>query len=169
MNYFSEAATTALKGLMYHRDLEDYMRFLGFENLARLQRHRYLEESDMFACLHRDYMRMTGKLLKFDNPAFDGIIPKSWYNYTKMDVDNSTRRSALKSAFDLWYEWEKSVVSLHEKCAKDCAENGLYIQATYFSRLAEEVSEELEMVERMRLELSMKDYDPAAALSLQEK
>ena len=169
MKVFEDTAMRCLKGLMYHRQLEDYFRFLGFDDLARIQRERYLEESDGFARVCTCYLQGTGKLLKFDDPKVESLIPPSWYQHVKNDVDTSTRKSHLKQAMDFWVNWEREVLEAHDASALQMDRDGLRLMSLFFCRMLNDVRDELAFAERLREELQITEYDPADALSISAK
>ena len=41
------------------------------------------------------------------------IIPDSWYKYTSMDVDASTKRNAIKDLTEKWINWERETKTLY--------------------------------------------------------
>ena len=169
MECFSKIAAHMLKGLMYHRDMEDYLRFLGFEDLAWQQRMRYLDESTNFACIHKQYLELTGKLLHFDTPQYDPIIPASWYNYTTANVDNSTRQKYLKSIFEIWHNWEQETVTLYEQTIKECRTAGNERAALILEKYLKDVACELHDLETLWTEFEMAEWQPCKILLLQKE
>ena len=52
-----------------------------------------------------------------NNLSSPTLIPDSWYNYTKDNVDINTKRNAIKTGFERWIDWEKEVkIFLQEMC-----------------------------------------------------
>ena len=160
MDCFKDAAAHTLKGLMYHREFEDYMRFLGFDNLADMQRKRYLEESNTFACINTEYIKLTGKLLNFDTPAYESVIPKSWYDYDIDDVDNNTRRNYLKSLFVLWINWERETITLYEKIISHCHSTGQEEFNIFFDSCLKDTHKELQKAESLWTKFEMCEWTP---------
>lgn len=155
-----------LKGIMYHKQLEDYFRFLGLEGLACQQYDRFMSESAAYSRLCRFHLKTMNKLMRQEAPEYESIIPESWYKHKRQDVDDSTRREGVRAAFSIWTTWEKETLAEYERMAAQLRAEGKERCALYFDEFVREVAEELETAERMWLELMTANYDPVFMLSM---
>lgn len=161
MKVFEDAARHMVKGLMLHKELMDYFNFVGFHMFAVKQKERYLEESGGYADFCFRYMRVKNKLLPQNAPDYESIIPENWYKYTRQEVDNGTRRSALKTGMTAWIDWEKETLALYETFAHQLRDEGKEECALIFEELIREVSEELHNAEAIQLKLEGVGYNIA--------
>ena len=165
MECFKKIAAHMLKGLMYHRDMEDYFRFLGYEELANEQRMHYLDESNNFACLHKQYMQETGCFLDFEIPKYESVIPENWYNYKTTDVDNGTRQKSLKNIFEIWKNWEIETISLYEESIHHFRNTGNDHCAFILERYLKDTSAELKSIKSLWTEFEINDWNPSNILA----
>ena len=112
---FSDLSKHMIEGLMAHSQLSDYFGFLGLEGYQIAHKYHYFEENNNYRRLSEYYLSHYNKIIpekKTDNPA---LIPESWYQYTRQDVNASTRKSSIQAGFEKWIEWEKSTKELYGK------------------------------------------------------
>ena len=63
----------------------------------------YREESESYLRLKQHYFRYHNKLIKDKEIDTDlEVIPRSWYNYERKDVDINTKRNAVKEGYEKW-------------------------------------------------------------------
>ena len=148
-----------IQGIMTHEQLANYYDFLGLKGYKRCHEYHYLKETISYRKLCRYYINHHNKLInetEFEAPT---IIPASWYRYTRQDVDANTKRNAIKTALDMWAEWEKSTKKLYEQSYKQLMELDEVASAMFVKGLICDVDCELKKVERYQLNKSATNYD----------
>lgn len=89
------------------------------------------------------------------------LIPSSWSSHTRMDVDKSTRRSSVMSAFDKWRQWESDTLQFYTEM-RDESDSVLDIEK--LNKMIEDVGCELQEIYNTILELKIRDFDPASLI-----
>ena len=156
---FSNISSHQILGLMVHTQLADYYDFLGLEGYKRCHEYHALKETCNYRGISRYFINHYNKLIpeqKIEDPE---MIPQSWYNYTRQDVDNGTKRSAVKTALDKWVDWEKDTKELYEQMYKELMELDEVAGACKVKELICEVDEELKKAERYQLNKMMTEYN----------
>lgn len=69
--------------------------------------------------VNRYFINHHNKLIPKLEVSDPEIIPSSWYKYSRQDVDNGTKKNAVKNGLTLWREWETETKELYEKCIKN--------------------------------------------------
>jgi len=157
-----------IKGLMVHEQMAEYFDFLSLKGYEKCQDCHYYKESKSFRHTVRHFINFHNTLvpaLEVDNPE---VIPSSWYKYTRDDVDITTKKNAVKNAFEVWRTWEKDTKKLYETLYKECMALNEICAALYIETLVEDVSKELKYVEQECLRLKAIDYDLSVIIPEQE-
>jgi hypothetical protein len=156
---YSKIASHMIKGMMLHEELADYYDFLGLQGYKRCHEYHYLDETCAYRGLCRYYINHHNKLIlkvEFDNP---NVIPDSWYKYTRQDVDNNTKKNAVKNGITVWVDWEKETKSLYEQMYKELIAIDEIASALKVHELICDVDCELKKAERYYLNKKAIDYD----------
>ena len=145
-----------ITGMMIHHDLAAYYEFLGFNGYKRCHEYHYIKESMMLRKLERHVMAYHHTLVKdmeFEPPE---IIPSNWYNHTQIEVDEGTKKNAIKSGVAEWIRWESSFRDyLHEMMGEDLeAADRMYLECLICS-----VVKELKCAEKKQIYLETAGYD----------
>ena len=156
---FSKILTHEIKGLMVHEELANFYDFLNLHGYKRCHEYHYLEECCVMRSVERYYLNHFNKLIKKERIEEPEIIPSSWYNYGRWDVDVSTRQSALKTGITEWVDWEKETKELYEKMYKELCDIDEIAAACKIKELICDVDCELKYAEREALKLKAIDYD----------
>jgi hypothetical protein len=90
------------------------------------------------------------------------VIPKDWYNYTRQDVDVSTKRSAVKVGLEQWINWEKETKELYESFGKETTDT---LTHDLLCELAKDVSKELDNALSYQLRKKALDYSITEIMS----
>lgn len=155
---FNGLSERQIKGVMFHSYLIDYFNFLNLNGYKRMSEYHAEHEMKSFRKLHRYYIDHYNRLIpdiKFTN---EEVIPSSWYQYTRGDVDISTKRKAVKEAFDRWHEWEAGTKKYYETMYKSLFDLGEFASALKVTKMIKDVDKELKWVCRKKLELESADY-----------
>lgn len=161
---FNEISKRMVQGLMFHEQMADYFDFLNLHGFKRWHENRYIEESCNMRGIHRYAINHCNKLVYDGEIKGTQYIPTSWYNYTRTDVDASTRKQAVKEAFEKWYSWEKETKELYEKLFKKLTDSNKIADANKVNEIIKAVDMELKQVLRKMLEYKAVDYDMAYIL-----
>lgn len=165
---FQGLSERKIRGVMTHDYFVDYFNFLNLHGYKRMSEYHAEHEMKGFRKLHRYYIDHYNKLvpdIRFENTE---VIPASWYQYTRQDVDMNTKRNAVKSAFEKWEAWENETKKYYEQMYKELFDLGEFASAKRVSKMIKDVSEELKWVQRKRLDLMSADYDMGYILGEQK-
>lgn len=166
---FSNISAHMVKGIMFHAQMADYFDFLGLKGYKRLHEYHYFDESIMFRKLNRYYINNCSRLIDEQEPENPRSIPDSWHRYNREDVDVSTKRSAIKSAFQAWIDWENGTLKMYEKAYGELIELGEIALAMFIKNYMCDVEKELKYARRMNIDLKSIDYDMSVIVPEQEK
>ena len=155
---FTKISNRMLTGIMFHLQMADYFDFLDLHGLKRMHENQAFKEISAYRGLHRYVINNTGKLINDSSFNAEKYIPSSWYNATRSNVDNSTRRQAVKEAFEKWHNLEIETKQLFEESFKELSQNGQIMDANKVNELIGNVSDELKHLCRKLLEYKAVDY-----------
>ena len=102
---FSKLTNHMLEGIMMHEQFIQYYDFLGLHGYSKCHKKHYELESNAYMKICRYYLKTYNKLLppnKFTQPQ---VIPQSWFQYTRQDVDSKTKQNAVQQGLEHWIEW----------------------------------------------------------------
>ena len=71
------------------------------------------------------------------------VIPKEWYNHTRMDIDDSVLTKFVRSAMKQYREWEEETKKLYEAVCCVLWEKGLVVDYNLMMCYLEDVQHEL--------------------------
>ena len=166
---YSNIVSHMIKGMMIHAQLADYYDFLGLEGYKRCHEYHYLQESCSYRGISRYFINHHNMLIpdeKIENP---NIIPESWFNHTRDDVDSATKKNAVKSGLTKWVEWERDTKKLYERMYKELMELDEVASACKVKELVMEVDCELKKAERYWLNKEAMGWDMTAIIEEQKK
>lgn len=166
---FSQFAEHMIEGLMTHSQLSDYFGFIGLDGYQECHKYHYFEENCNYKDLCDYYIHHFNKLIKekpFKNP---NLIPASWYQYNRKDVDANTRKSAIQTAFEKWVDWEKKTKSLYEMLYQELINLNEISAAKKVCQYIEDVDYELAEACQKHLELVSIGYNISDIVLEQEE
>ena len=166
---YSELSAHKIKGMMLHENLANYYDFLGLKGYKLCHEYHFLEETCSFRKLNRYYINHHNKLIPEKDIEPIKVIPDSWYRATRMDVDISTKRNAIKSGLTIWHSWEVETKKLYEKMYKELMEIDEVASALYIKNCVCDVDKELKQVEKYMLNKMAIDYDLAVIIPEQHE
>lgn len=166
---YSTLAQHMIKGIMMHEQLSNYYDFIGLEGYKRCHEYHYLEETCTYREICRYFINHHNKLIPYANVESPKVIPDSWYRYSRQDVDNSTKRTAVKNGMTMWVDWEKETKKLYEKMYKELMNIDEVASALKIKELICDVDCELKKAERYQLNKKAIDYNLSSIISEQEK
>lgn len=115
-------------------------------------------------------MSVHNRLLDINDPGQpDPVIPPTWYNYTRLDINPQLVRQHVESSFDEYRNWEEETKKQLEDYAKALIEMGHIADAEQINRLIQDVSKELQELYSVLVRLKAVDYDIVYILDIQDK
>lgn len=165
---FKEISGKMLEGLMFHDQMASYFRFIGLDGYSRLHEYRYKEESETYRRINDYFISHCDKLIEEPEISNPELIPSTWYQSRRQDVEASERRTAVKEAFDKWIAWETSVKALYERSCDSLRKSMAVAPAIALEAILSGVDGELSEAEQMSLELEAAGYDPLFIIEEQE-
>lgn len=156
---YSKLAAHMIKGMMFHEQLANYYDFLGLEGYKRCHEYHFFCESKSYRLVNRYYINHHNKLIDSEKVEDPQVIPSSWFKYSRQDVDNGTRASAVKSGIESWIEWERSTKKCYEQMYLELIQDEAVASALFIKKLICDVDNELKYAERKYLRLEAVDYD----------
>ena len=156
-----------IKGMMIHENLANYYDFLGLGGYKRCHEYHFLLETCEYRSLQRYFINHYSMLIpdiRIDTPD---VIPESWFNHVREDVDVNTKRSAVKSGLEMWRDWEKETKRLYEDMYKELMSLGEVSACNKVNELICGVDKELKKVERYVLNKQAIDYNMSSIISEQ--
>lgn len=156
---YAKIAQHMVKGLMFHEQLANYYDFLGLRGYKRCHEYHFLAENCAYREVCRYFINHHNKLIPYLPVEDPKVIPDSWYRYTRQDVDNGTKKNAIKNALSSWVEWEKETKQLYEQMYKELMDIGEVASALKIKELICDVDCELKKVERYYIDCKSIDFD----------
>ena len=156
---FRDLTAHAIQGMMAHDQFANYYDFLGLNGYKRCHEYHFMRETCSYRKLCRYFVSHYNKLVPYKEVDDPEVIPNSWYNYKRQDVDATTKKNAVKSALSKWIEWEMSTKRLYESMYKELMELGEVASACFVKELIEDVSCELKKAEGYMLNKSTTGFD----------
>lgn len=164
---FSDVIARTIEGIMFHDQLANYFDFLALKGFQKEQEYHFMSETATHRKVNRYFIKHYNKLLPEKELSNSSIIPNSWRDYERKDVDTSTRRNAIDDAFQRWVEWETETKTIYEQSAKNLYELGCIAGSIAVDKLVKDVDNELAYASQRRLELESAGYDMPYILDLQ--
>lgn len=165
---FQQISEHSIKGVMFHDYLVDYFNFLNLNGYKRMSEYHAKHEMKGFRKVHRYYIDHYNKLvpdIKFENTE---VIPASWYEHTRSDVDIDTKRKAVRDAFKKWKNWESETKKFYSDKYLELLDMGEVASAIKIAKLVKSVDKELKWVCRKVLDLESADYSISYILGEQK-
>ena len=156
---FSHLSNHMVKGLMIHEQIANAFGFLNLCGYKKCHEYHYFEESKNYFCLRDFYFDNYGKLIIEEKNDDVNVIPKTWFKYSKQDVDITTKRNSIRDLINIWINWEVEAKKLFEDSYKELYEIGEVASALKIGEFLKETSEELAFARAKQISLASADYD----------
>lgn len=166
---YKELASHMVEGLMIHEQLMNCYVFLGTEGYAKCHEYRYLDETKGYIKLCRYYSDHHRGILSPGQVIPPDIIPASWFDNKKEDMDNETRRKAIKASFDEWVRWESSTKEVYQKAYAELFSIGEIASAIFVKEYIKDVDDELADAIGDKLHKEAIGYDMVSIIEEQEE
>ena len=156
---FTTIAQHMEKGLAMHRDFVKAYNFLCLKGYKKCQYYHFLEETQNYYYLCHYYMDHYHKMIDVGIVEQMKVIPSSWFKYDQFEVDNGTKRNAIRDMRKQWIDWEKSTKDLLQRMYKEMCDLNDIAGATKIEEVLCDVCEELKNAEKKWLKLETIGYD----------
>ena len=166
---FAQVAQHMVVGLMFHSQMCDFFNFLGLKGYSKCHKYHYFEENNNYKEVCDYYISHYNKLVidqPFENP---NVIPLNWYNYTRQDMDIETRRTAIKTGYERWVQWEKDTKKLYEYYYQHLVAINEFAAAFKIRDYVMDVDSELAEAEQKLLNLESIQYNISDIMNEQEE
>ena len=166
---FSTILTRMIKGLMVHEQFTNYYDFLGLCGYSKDHEKHFDEESKAYRRIYHYYITTYNKLLptsKFPQPK---IIPTSWLQYSRQDVDMKTKQNAVQQGLEEWVRWERETYDLYQQLYSELIKLDKFYDAEEIKCLIYDVKLELVDAEQFQLNKISMNYDMTDIIHEQEQ
>ena len=165
---YSGIISHMIKGMMMHENLANYYDFLGLGGYKKCHEYHFMEETANFRKLTSYYICHHNNLIPDTDITPVQVIPDSWYQVDRFDVDIATKKSAVKTGLTIWHRWEKETQQLYEQMYQEMMNGGYVADALNFKKYVCDVTEELKKVEKYMLNKLAVDFDLAYIMEEQK-
>lgn len=185
---YSELINRMKQGVEMHEQLADYYSFLNLPGYQKCHEYQMLCELLTYRKAKDMYLKEYNKLVQpsFNNSPMNNmsgnnnnnnnsngnnnmsmmnrnypmeVIPQNWYNYTRYDVDASTKRNAVRDGFKKWIEYEKDTKQYLTQMAQKLEQMNEREAARKLEHLIEHVEKEIMTAEDKMMNLESTGYD----------
>lgn len=166
---FKEIINHMVEGLMIHEELSNYYLFLGLPKYAKCHEKHYYSENKNYKKFYNYYITTYNKLIpniKVDVPE---VIPQSWYQYMRQDVDMKTKQTAVKAGLEKWVDWEQETYQLYQDMYNELIKLNKIHDAKVVEKLICDVKCELDDIYQYHLNKLSTNYDMVYIIEEQEK
>ena len=164
---FAKLKAHALEGLVFPDEMVRYYDFLSLDGYKECHEYHYAEESKAYRKLCSYYMDHYNRLIPTQPMSRPDVIPDSWYNYSRQDVDPGTKASGVKTAIEKWVSWEKRTKQLYEEMCEELLSLAEIAAADFLMCYVRDVDDELKYAMTKHLALEAAGYDMKFILSEQ--
>lgn len=166
---YSKLSEHMINGMMLHDQMANYYDFLGLKGYKRCHEYHFMKETLGYRSLNRYFINHHNMLIpepRFEN---ESVIPASWYEHTRSDVDMATKKNAVRSGLTKWVEWERDTKKLYEQMYKELLEIDEVASAMKVKQLVCDVDCELKKAERYWLNKEAMGWDMSAIVEEQNR
>ena len=156
---FSQLAAHMRKGLQLHDQMGNIYGFLNLKGYQKCQEYHFFIESKSYKSLHNFFIFHFQKLIPYEEESYTSIVPETWYKHIKEDVDENTKRAAIKENMQTWIKWEEETKNLLQQCYYETMELKEFAAASFLLTLLEDVDEELSAAKYDYINLESMNYD----------
>ena len=165
---FSKIVSHMAKGLLIHDQISIMFGFLNLEGYQKQHEYQYYSESIEYKNIQNYFLEHYYKIIQLEEIKKPDIIPPTWYKYSKMDVDISTKRSTIKTLMKKWIDWETDTKNELQKYYKELLDLGEICSDLKLSDFLKDVDNELVIAQTEYLNLEAIGYDMSEIVNRQE-
>lgn len=116
---FKKIGTRLVQGMMIHDEFANYYDFLALKGYVMCHEYHYKKESCYYRKINHYFITHYGKLIPKEKIDGKDIIPASWFNHKREDVDSNLKRESVKMGIETWVAWETETKKLYEDMYKE--------------------------------------------------
>ena len=166
---FKKLASHMRKGMMIHQDLANYYDFLNLCGYKKCHEYHYLDENCGYKKLCHYYISHFNKLIEKEEDKKQNIIPASWYQHSKQDVDTQTKRQAVQTAMEIWVNWEKQTKLFYQNMYTELIAQKEVAAALFLQEYICNVTDELKCAEKKMLDIKATNFDIYSLVGCQKE
>lgn len=166
---FTKLINHMIEGIMTHEELANYYQFLGLPKYSKCHEKHYYEENKNYRKVYNYYIKTYNKMLKDIDVHIPEIIPDSWYQYSRHEVDMKTKQIAIQQGLEMWLNWETGTYDLFQKLYQELMKISKVHDAEIVKELICDVKEELEKIHQYKLNKISTNYDMIYIVEEQDK
>lgn len=156
---FGKISAHQVEGMMFHEQMSDYYDFMALDGYSCCHRWHYICETMTRSKLHKFYIKQYNKLLIDSKVDTGSVIPTSWRQVSRFDVDPNTKKNAVKNGVSAWIDWEKKTYELYLQMHKELMNLDEPKAAKLVAELMHDAEKEIYCAEMKSLKLSSIGYD----------
>lgn len=156
---FAKLRARMLEGMVFHDEMAKYYDFLNLKGYRKCHEYHYAEETKGYRELSLYYMEHHHKFIQVLPIERPDVIPQSWREATRSQVDHGTRQSGIKSGIEKWVKWEQDTKAIFEDAYLSLIEMGKPADAEFVLRYVKDVDEELQHAQGKHITLESIGYD----------
>lgn len=165
---FADISAHMVKGMMLHDELAQVFDFFCLDGYRKMHEHFFYCESRNYREFNKYYVSRKNKLIRHKDPGYASIIPDNWYNYTRQQVDEGTKKNYVREMMSKWVNWERETKKMYERFYKELLDMEEVAAASEIYRYIVDVDFELKKAERYAITAETAKYDVYWMLSEQE-
>ena len=166
---YSKISEHMINGMMLHDQMANYYDFLGLKGYKRCHEYHFMKETLGYRSLNRYFINHHNMLIpgaKFDN---ENVIPESWYEHIRSDVDMATKKNAVRSGLTKWVEWERETKKLYQQMYQELMAINEVASACKIKEFICDVDMELKKAERYWLNKEAAGWDMTMIIEEQDR
>lgn len=164
-------AQRLLQGCMNHQQFANYYDFLGLQGYKLFHEYHFFEQMIGYREFITYFIQHENKLIpQFSSETLTSttLIPKNWYDYSRIDVDANTRRNAIKNGLQKYLRWERQTKSFLEEMCSQSIQQGYIGVSIQIKKYICSVEKEIEKAQKTYLEIKATDYDLPTVVAKQQ-
>ena len=166
---FKQLSAHMRKGCVTHEALAEYYDFLALKGFHQCHEYHLMDEKCGYRKFCHYYVQHYNQILKHQQVDPSTIIPASWYNHSRKDVDIILKRESVKTGFEVWIKWQKETKQFYERMYKELVEIGQVAAALFLSQYICDVTKELRKAEEEYLKYMALDFKIQPILDEQQR
>lgn len=156
---FTKIINRMVEGVMTHEELANYYQFLGLPAYSKCHEKHFFQENKSYRKIYNYYIKTYNSLIQNVNVVIPEVIPTSWYQYTRQDVDMKTKQTAVKQGLDMWLSWEIGTYELYQNLYQELIKINKINDAEMVKSLITDVKEEIDQIQQYKLNKIATNYD----------
>lgn len=165
---FSKLTQHMIEGMMTHEHLANYYDFLGLPGYKECHEYHFMEETCSYRKLCHYFTEHYNMLIPEGVINTPKVIPESWYNHVRQDVDINTKRSAVKAGLEKWKDWETDTHRFYKEMYEELESLNDVSACHMVAELICDVEHELINIHQYLLNKEATDYNMSSIINEQK-